>query len=276
MTPSMNASSATETRKAGRNARHRLRLGRSLARRFLFEFIVVVAGVLVALALSAWFEGRRDAASEQSYLALLSRDLERTIEDLESFIAFGSRQLDDAAAAVRGLASGPPAADRTDIAAAMARLLTRQTLTLKNAAYQDLISTGHLSLLRDAALRDRIVDFYQSTDQRFEIINRNNTYFVDQVYNARVIMSGLIQMRPGSNHPTVAKDGELVKKRIENAFQPARDRLWELPPDAPEWPMVRSVLLTRMLVSQQAHTAGNQRLGAARELKVAVDAARGG
>lgn len=270
----MNARPATETRQALRRTRNRLLLNRSLVRRFLFEFIVVVAGVLVALALSAWFEGRRDASSEQDYLALLSRDVDRTVDELESFVAFESRQLEDAANAVRGLSAGPPAADRDEVAAAMARLMTRQTLTLKSAAYEDLISTGHLSLIRDAALRDRIVDFYQSTAQRFDVINRNNAFFVDQVYNARVIMSGLIQARFGSNSPVIAQEGEAMKRLLGDTFRPARDHLWDLPPDAPEWAMVRSVLLSRMLVSQQAQTAGNQRLAAARELKSAIDGAR--
>jgi hypothetical protein len=46
---------------------------------------VVVAGVLVAL--DAWLQGRQDAKSEASYLALLRRDLERSITDLESIAA---------------------------------------------------------------------------------------------------------------------------------------------------------------------------------------------
>ena len=38
--------------------------------------------------------------------------------------------------------------------------------------------------------------------------------------------------------------------------------------------MIRSVLLSRMLVSETAHTVGRGCLQAARELKAAVDAAR--
>ena len=274
MAPTVNARAATETRKAGRRAGRRLLPGRSLVRRFVFEFVVVVAGVLVALALSAWFEGRRDAASEQAYLALLSRDLDRTVEDLASFVEFESRQLEDAALAARGLSAGPPATGRAEVAAAMARLMTRQTLTLKNAAYEDLLNTGHLNLIRDAALRDRIVDFYQFTALRFDVINRNNTFFVDQIYNERVILSGLIQARLSSNHPDVEREAAAVALRLGTGMQPGIDRLWELPPDAPEWPMVRSALLARTLVSQQAQTVGAGRLAAARELKAAVDTAR--
>ncbi len=249
------------------------RPGLSLAGRFLFEFVVVVAGVLVALALDAWFEGRRDAASEQTYLALLSRDLDRTIADLESFVAFESHQLDDATLAMQALAA-PETADHDDVSAAMARLMSRQTLTLKSAAYEDLISTGHLALLRDASLRDGVVDFYQATARNFDVINRNNSFFVDQSYNAQVILSGLVRVRLASNHPAIAREAAAVSARVGTAGATGRDLLWDLPPGAPEWPMVQSVLLGRMLVSQTAHTVGSTSLASARELKAAVDAAR--
>ncbi len=251
-------------------------LDRSLAGRFLFEFIVVVAGVLVALALSAWFEGRRDAASEQTYLALLSRDLDRTIAELETFVEFESRQLEDAAIAVRALAAAPAVTDQARVSASMAHLMSRQTLVLKNAAYEDLISTGKLSLIRDVKLRDQIVDFYQNTAQRFEIINRNNSFFVDQTYNTRVIMSGLIQMRLSSNHALIAQEAAAVASRLGAGYETGADRLWNLPRDAAEWPMVRSVLLSRMIISETAHTVGRESLQAARDLKAAVDAARRG
>jgi hypothetical protein len=61
--------------------------------RFLFEFLVVVAGVLVAW--PSMPGSRTDRTPRVRLLALLSRDLERTITDLEEFVAFEKRQLDD-------------------------------------------------------------------------------------------------------------------------------------------------------------------------------------
>ncbi len=250
-----------------------MRAKEKLARRFLFEFAVVVAGVLVALAVNAWYQGRQDDRSEARYLALLDRDLERTIAELEAYVAFESRQLDDAALARRAVATLPVTADTSVISAAMARLLTRKTLVLRNSAYEDLVSTGNLGLIDDAALRDRIVDFYQVTQQEFDIINRNNAYFVDQAYNSNVLMSGLIQYRLDSNHPSIKDIGAATAKRLGPDFTVDPDRLWSLPTDAPEWDMVRSTLLARMLVSETGFRKGTERLDAARELKATVDSA---
>ena len=241
--------------------------------RFLFEFVVVVAGVLVALALNAWLQERQDARSEATYLALLSRDLDRTIADLEVFVAFEERQLDDGVFAQRAIARVPIEGDTERVSEALAHLLTRQTMMLRNSTYLDLVSTGHLSLIRDAALRDAIVDFYQVTGQRFEVINRNNSYFVDDAYNTNVILSGLIQFRLSSNHPVVAANVAEMGHRLGAGFAIPEDRLWSLPPQAPEWAMVRSSLMGRMLVSTLGLAASRERVEAARKLKASIDAA---
>ena len=50
---------------------------------FLAEFLVVVAGVLVALAVSAWWQGRLDRQHETEYLQQLDADLLATENDME-------------------------------------------------------------------------------------------------------------------------------------------------------------------------------------------------
>lgn len=113
------------------------------------------------------------------------------------------------------------------------------------------------------------------TTQRFEVINRNNAYFVDQAYNTNVIMSGLIQTRLSSNHPQIAPDTTTVAEKLGPDFKFAPDRLWALPANAPEWPMVRSSLMSRMLISTTALRTGNERLEAARKLAAEIESARG-
>ena len=247
----------------------------SVVGRFLFEFAVVVAGVLVALSLDAWRQERREIESEAGYLTLLNRDIDRTIADLESFVAFEARQMEDAAFAQRAIGHVPTPEDTDKLSEALAHLLTRQTMVLKNSTYLDLVSTGSLSLIRSAALRDQILDFYQVTGQRYEVINRNNAYFVDQVYNTNVIMSGLIQLRLTSNHREMSTNFSTIEAKLGPEFALSKDRLWSLPPDAPEWSIVRSSLMGRMLASASAKRVGDERLQAAQKLKAEINAALG-
>ena len=49
---------------------------------FLAEFLVVVIGVLVALAVSAWWQSQQDRALERRYLEQLDADLLSTESDM--------------------------------------------------------------------------------------------------------------------------------------------------------------------------------------------------
>jgi hypothetical protein len=88
-----------------------------------------------------------------------------------------------------------------------------------------------------------------------------------------VILSGLIQFRLNSNHPAVEVDVASMAAKLGSDFSFPRDRLWLLPPDAPEWAMVRSSLMGRMLVSTLAISVSEERLQVARKLKASIDAA---
>jgi hypothetical protein len=236
--------------------------------------VVVAASVLAALALNAWYQGRLDAASEANYLALLSRDIQGTLDDLHQLSSVETLQMEDALMAHRALSAPVLPADTAPLSSAMARLGTRQTLALRNSTYTDLISTGNLDLLRNGALRDKIVKFYQETDAQFSRISKNNAFFVDDMYNARVIYSGLILSRPGSNVATQrGVDAMLIEKLGVSSTEPP-DRLWSLPRDSPEWAMVKSNVLGRMRVAALAVSISQEQIRAAQALKDDIEAER--
>ena len=159
------------------------------------------------------------------------------------------------------------------LSAAMARLGTRKTMTLKSSTYEDLISTGNFHLIRNVQLRDHIAEFYQVTGLQFEITNKNNSFFVDEMYTANVLLSGLVLSRPGSNHPTLNASDAMLADDLRAGYVDRPDALWELAPDAPQWAMVRSNLLARLRIASLARAVASERAEAARALKTEVDAA---
>ena len=241
----------------------------------LAQFVVVMASVLAALALNAWYQGRLDAASEANYLVLLSRDVQGTLDDLHELSTFESLQMEDALTINRALSAPVLPVDKTQLSSAMARLGTRLTLALRNSTYTDLISTGNLGLIRNSVLRDNIVKFYQETEVQLSRISRNNTFIVDDMYNANVIYSGLILKRPGSNL-SAAKSGADARMVDESGADRAGlpDRFWSLPRDAPEWAMVRSNVQGRMQASTIAMSISEERIHAAQALKDELEAER--
>ncbi|HKK28444.1 MAG TPA: hypothetical protein VKB18_10205 [Gemmatimonadota bacterium] len=261
------------TNRAGRPARiWGLRL-----RWFGAEFLVVVSGVLVAIALNSWYQGRRDAATEATYLALLSRDVDHTIADLREAAAFERSQELNGITAYRAFSARRAGPEPDSVRRALTELLVRRTATLSKATYEDLLSTGNLGLIGDRALRDRIVRFYDASTTLTEILNRNNAAFVDGLYNQTLLASGLILPwvlpNPLGGRGLSLADSLLVVG-LRGGYDDEPDPLWSLPREDPAWARARSVLLTRTTTASVSRQSDESMLEQARALKRALDAER--
>jgi len=240
---------------------------------FLAELLVVVAGILIAMSLNAWYQDRIDARSERQYLTLLARDLASMGQFLDETVAFEELQTRDALLLYRALSAPRLPPDTLPLSNAVEHLGGRRTLLLKSGTYDDLVSTGNFHLIRNARLRDQIAEYYQETNLRFEVINKNNAFFVDESFNARLLQSGLVQSRLSSNLPQLQSSNAPIMKELAGGYvDRPRDLLWTLPPDAREWSMVRSIVVSRLQVAQLSAFYGRERAAAARTLKAAIDA----
>jgi len=129
------------------------------------DFVIVVMGVFIGLQVNNWNEARKDRTSERAYLERLSRDIDQdamalkeAIEKAEAWAqaaTFVLAALEDPSAA----ASGP------------CRFLRSMTLAqysswpvLNRQTYQELVSTGGLSLIRDDDLKMKLGQYYAEFD----------------------------------------------------------------------------------------------------------------
>lgn len=217
------------------------------------ELLLLVVGILIALAIDGWMEDRQDAKKERLYLERLVRDFDQDREILQEFVEFEERQAADAVLAYRPLCGGIEVADREAVVRALDHLTTRRTVRLARATYSDMLATGNLRLVRDARLRDRIVKLYEANERWSTIIDRNNHVFVDQMYLMYVLDEGLFSPRPDSNlRQPMAVAGEELARRLGLPAPARADRLWSLAADAPERDVLCSKLWYRGLVSVQA------------------------
>jgi Family of unknown function (DUF6090) len=216
------------------------------------ELALLVVGILVALAVDGWIDGRREARVERQYLELLARDLERDLEMLTEVIAFENAQIDASVTAYRAVRMGVEEADREAVAEALGQLTSRRTLRLSRATYTDLLSTGNLRLIRNTALRDRIVTLYEQNERAQLIRDRNNQEFVDRMYMTYFVDRGLVAPRPTRDLPGIAASDQRFADRAAVPISPRDDRLWSLPPDDPEWDVLAGRVWYRGQVSQAA------------------------
>jgi hypothetical protein len=125
---------------------------------FAGEFLVVVAGVLTALAMQSWYQARQDAAAASTYLSQLKVDLEATQEMLETAVVEDSLRAEANAWLLDAL--------RNPV---MPTPESSSRLRLRLGYYSDprpvlgtvstLIETGDIRLIRDPRLRSRIVAY---------------------------------------------------------------------------------------------------------------------
>ena len=144
---------------------------------FLAEFVVVVAGILVALALSSWAQGRSEVAREQSYLRQLQADLAANERDLSDATAFFDQRAAAAARVLHRFWRVAPVLDDAFIDDLSLPRTTRRFRPVLGTA-EALVSSGDLNLIRSDDMRAAILDYVESTRTHLEDIHRyDETYY---------------------------------------------------------------------------------------------------
>ncbi len=127
------------------------------------DFVIVVVGVFVGIEVSNWNEARQNRAEEVRYYRQIREDL---VTDLATLQRARVRSFyNDRAAelALASLSSGPaPGRPTGTVAASFHRAGFLYLPMASRGTYDELISTGNLGLLRDEALKDRILDYYSA------------------------------------------------------------------------------------------------------------------
>jgi hypothetical protein len=212
-------------------------------KRLLAESIAIVASILFAFAIDAWWEEQGRIDDEIESLSLIHRDLTDTVEQLAGYRDFAETGA-HAAVDAYGAITGPGPYDAETIRDDML-LVDRRTVVIPRAAYTDLLSTGNLRVIRDRVLRDEIVRFYESAARMERVIQKNNDWVLDGMVGNNYFARGLLIPRYGREwRLSFINDlGEFLKERLGPDFTHPSDPFWDLPADSEEWQVMRSSLL---------------------------------
>lgn len=127
---------------------------RPKVRWFAAEIVVVVAGVLIALALNAWWQSRQQAHEEQRLLVALLDEFTANQDRLAAILAFHTDVKDAARTllAVSADPNDPVSADSVDQLLADVTWWSSYT-TLESTVLDAAVQDGQLSLIRTDSLR---------------------------------------------------------------------------------------------------------------------------
>ncbi len=176
----------------------------------LGELIIVIAGVLTALAVDQWNSDRLDRIEEGQIVERLTFDLNT---DLQKF-AIMLRSLDDKEAsllrvnAVLAAADAPP----QDPAEFLRDVVVGANYgwnqyEVRRTTINELIGSGKLTLIRDAQLRVKIADYYDSARTRRQRIDERETAYPHISY----------QLVRRANEGTLKSDSNVVELDLDDA-----------------------------------------------------------
>lgn len=121
----------------------------------LLEMLVVVVGVLLALAADRWNQDRLDAIETGRIVARLKSDTARNLAVFRESLPDMQSDLDNIKSLYRALQAGSvPAADARHIESAITNIDVVPSYPLLFSAYDELVATGRLRQLDDPKLID--------------------------------------------------------------------------------------------------------------------------
>lgn len=218
--------------------------------RFLIELVLVVTGILIALAIDGWVSDAHDRNTELGYLENLARDIKDIRQLAEAHIKFEKHMTGTGARAYEALSTADPAASRADLGPLLGDMSTRHTLILSSATYKQMVSSGHLQLIRNETLRDSLVRYFDSMERSGRIVEKNNRDLIDYVYIPFLMRAGISDTQQTVQPVArLARADTILTESLGAGFVPPEDRVLSAPPDADSWNDIRRNVLFRTQMS---------------------------
>jgi hypothetical protein len=244
-------------------------------RNFLIEGAVIVLSILLAFAIDAYWEERREASDTRQSIEVVRRDLVDMLKQLEEFEQFSAETAKASIEAARALSGLKPVAiaDRPRVEALVLRSTSRRTMRLPRAGYTDLLNTGNLAEIDNRPLRDSLVEFYEAADRSQEIVEKNSALFTDAMLKDAVITPGLLMPLPVDYEATELqrRRNEIMRELMGQDFPVRATRLWQLPVDSPELDRVIGALIQNARGSTTGQVIVDDTLAKADELIRQID-----
>ena len=126
------------------------------------EILLVMIGILLALQVNNWNETRKEQARAESYLLRILQDLESDDQVIKDRIDFWSQVESYGTSAIRHAESEILENDSSwDTVLAYYQASQLWPYYTNNSAYEELVSAGELSLIRNVELREALTYYYK-------------------------------------------------------------------------------------------------------------------
>ncbi len=216
----------------------------------ILELVILVIGIYIGLQVDDWTSEREDLQTETIYIELLARDVVELQQQVEAQHAFEKDKVNVAARAYELLTSDDPSAHQVELGELLTALSGRRTLSLVSATYEQMVSSGHLQLIRNPKLRDKLVRHFALMKRDEAIVSKNNQDLIDNIYGPFLLQAG-VSLRFGRHNTeaTLNRAAALMAERLGPDYEPRLDDVLSRPPEAESWGGIRRNVIFRMWIA---------------------------
>lgn len=239
---------------------------------FFAELVLIVAGILIALTIDGRVSDREERLQEATYLELLARDIGEQQQEAAAQLVFERDKVANSQAAYNLLKSDNPAEHEAELGALLTDLSGRRTVYISRATYDQMVSSGHLQLIRNQELRDQIVRHFASMSRTERIIGKNNQDLIDDIYAPFLLRVGIsIKFGAGSTEPLLDRGTEILREALGEDFESLANPVLRRPPDAESWNEIRRNILFRMRIAAVGQALAERLAEDADDMVLAID-----
>ena len=189
---------------------------------FSSEFVVVVSGVLVALALNGWWQGIQDQRAEEAYLNQLVAELSSSIETMSIDSTRSHEAQATLSKVIRAFRSNdsPPV---DSVAAWMFQGLQFFVTGVSIGTLEAIVSSEDFQLIRSDTLRSRLPVFLALSKTGNARMHRLEEFFISEIRDLYQVVdyAGLVQL--------TSSDSTIAAMASSNSYfriPPDGKRLW--------------------------------------------------
>ena len=158
------------------------------------EIVLVVVGILIALQINNWNEGRKNNLLELQFLNRLRADLvidstyySKRIQDAENHVRINRNFIGELYEEQQNYA---------DVQNLFGKLsLYSDLLTVQNSTFQELISDGKLNLIQNGELKTALIDYYRDTEIAEKHIEEFNVFSINNLLIAVDKIPSLLNLK---------------------------------------------------------------------------------
>ncbi|MDP5081305.1 MAG: DUF6090 family protein [Winogradskyella sp.] len=144
------------------------------------EIILVVIGILIALAISDWNEQRKNAESELNYYCRILEDFELDKQLIDELKEESNYRIDLSQKILLDLDSGTK--DKHYIVNQFILATRSEVYEPRDVTFKDLISSGNLKLLNDITLKNSLIQYYSELENKQFQLNQNRDEITKKVF----------------------------------------------------------------------------------------------